>query len=147
MHSVTIPSELGKVQAAVIYCSDGRYGTATERFLQGSLSLPLYDRLVFPGGAGCLGSHPATWRAAEVLMEALRLLVSEHGLRRVVLVAHDDCAFYVKRLSIPAAEAKERQLADLRTAADRIRSCGVLEVEAWFAQRVEDGVRFEAVPL
>lgn len=147
MYLVKTPSEPSPIQAVVLYCSDGRYGTATERLLQRALSLPRYDRLVFPGGAGALGSHPAAWRDAEALLESLRFLVSEHGLRRVVLVAHDDCGFYSKRLGIPAAEAKDRQLADLRTAAGRIRSCGSVEVEAWYAEKAEDGIRFESVPL
>lgn len=147
MYLVKTPSEPSPVQAVVLYCSDGRYGSATERFLQRALSLPRYDRLVFPGGAGSLGSHPAAWRTAEALLESLRFLVSEHGLRRVVLVAHDDCGFYRKRLGIPPSEAKGLQLADLRTAAGRIRSCGSVDVEAWFAEKTKDGIRFEAVPL
>lgn len=147
MYLVKTPSEPSPVRAAVLYCSDGRYGTATERFLHRGLSLERYDRLVFPGGAGSLGSHPAAWRHAEAILESLRFLASEHGLRRVVLVAHGDCGFYLKRLGIPAAEAKKLQLADLGTAAGRIRSCGPVDVEAWFAEKTADGVRFEPVAL
>jgi hypothetical protein len=73
--------------------------------------------------------------------------VRTHDLRRIVLIAHDDCGFYGKRLGIAAADVEARQLADLRTAASRIRSCGAVDVEAWFARKCAEGVRFEPLTV
>jgi hypothetical protein len=139
--------ETHRIGAAAVYCSDGRYGEAMDEFLHEGLGLPRYDRVALPGGAACLGSHIAVWREAEVVSGELRFLIQSHELTRVILIAHEDCGFYRKRLGIPADEVERVQRADLHKAAARLRALAAgLEVECHFARRREEQVAFEAVP-
>ena len=62
----SIPFDESRIQAAAVYCSDGRWGGQMDEFLQGELALPRYDRLLVPGGAAVLAGG-ALWREAELL--------------------------------------------------------------------------------
>jgi carbonic anhydrase len=53
----------------------------------------------------------------------LEALVDAHGTRRIVLIAHQDCAWYRARLNDVSAETlRAKQIADLRRAASWLRS-------------------------
>ena len=45
------PYEPELIQAAAVYCSDGRFGKQVDDLLHHELGLPRYDRLAVPGGA------------------------------------------------------------------------------------------------
>ena len=64
-----------------------------------------------PGGAACLAGHLTSFREEEGLIEQLRFLLKVHGIERVVLIAHQDCAFYTERLHVSPkqVEAKQRE--------------------------------------
>jgi hypothetical protein len=142
----TIPFESERIRAAAIYCSDGRYGEQFDEFLHHALGLPRYDRVAIPGGAGCLAGHFSAHREEDATVEQFRFLVESHELDRVVLIAHESCGFYSKWLRVPTAGLRERQEADLRVAAERIRSMhSRLSVTGFFAARVSGHVRFEPV--
>jgi hypothetical protein len=142
----TVPFESERIKAAAIYCSDGRYGEQFDEFLHHALKLPRYDRVAIPGGAGCLAGHFSAQREEDATLEQFRFLVESHELDRVVLIAHESCGFYSKWLRVPAAGLRERQEADLRVAAERIRSMhSRLKVSGYFAVREADHVRFEPV--
>jgi hypothetical protein len=136
-----------RIRAAAIYCSDGRFGEQCDDFLHNALRLPRYDRLAAPGGAACLAGHFFAYREEEALLEHLRFLIAVHGLERLVLIAHQDCAYYTGRLHVPAGQLETRQRTDLQAAAERVRALARgLRVEAFFARKGADGaVRFEAV--
>ena len=82
-----------RIGAAAVYCSDGRFGEHFDDFLHNALNLPRYDRLALPGGAECLAGHFLAFKDEEALLDQL-LLIRVHGIERLVLVAHQDCAFY-----------------------------------------------------
>jgi hypothetical protein len=134
-----------RIHAAAIYCSDGRYGEQFDDFLHNGLRLPRYDRLAVPGGAACLAGHFLACREEDALLEQLRFLVRAHGLQRLVLIAHQGCAFYTEQLHVPLAEIEGRQRGDLFMAAERIRSIARhLAIGVFFARKLPDGkVRFE----
>lgn len=135
-----------RIRAAAVYCSDGRFGGHFDEFLHNSLELPRYDRLAVPGGAACLAGHFLAFREEEGLLEQLRFLVKVHGLERVVLVAHQDCAFYTQRLHVSPLKVETHQREDMRTAAQRIRrlASGLL-VDAFFTRKRPDGtIGFES---
>ncbi len=46
-----------RFDALVVYCSDGRFVTQCDDFLENSLGLTNCDRVVIPGGAGTLIGH------------------------------------------------------------------------------------------
>lgn len=136
-----------RIRAAAIYCSDGRYGDFFDDFLHNALELPRYDRLAVPGGAACLAGHFASFREEEALIEQLRFLVRVHGIERVVLIAHQDCAFYTERLHVSPLQIEAQQRDDLEAAVQRIRAVARgLTVESFFARKHADGtIRFESM--
>ena len=141
-----LPFEASRIQAAAVYCSDGRFGEHIDDFLHNALRLPRYDRLSIPGGAACLAGHFPSFREEYALMAQLRFLLTVHELRRVVLIAHRDCAYYAEGLHVRAERQFQQQVDDLVQAAHRIRSLSSgLEVDAYFASRTEEGVDFHVV--
>jgi hypothetical protein len=69
-----------------------------------------------------------------------------HGLNRVVLIQHQNCAFYTGRLKLEGFEVEQRQREDLAAAAAFVRRVtGVDRVDMYFARQLETIVRFEEV--
>ena len=138
-----------KIPAGVLYCSDGRFGDQSDQFLHEGLDIPQYDRVILPGGPGCLIGHDAAHVQAEGVLDDLEFLIEAHELERVVLIAHEGCAFYTELLGVSGAELEQKQREDLRAAAERIRERVTdLTIEAYFARRTPDGkIAFEPVPI
>ena len=140
--------DANRVGAAAVYCSDGRFGDQCDDLLHRGLQLPRYDRLALPGGPACLAASFPVYHVEQAVLEQLRFLVEVHRLERVILIAHQDCAFYTDRLhvSIERLEAKQRE--DLHRAGLRIRSLFErLRVDAYFARKRPDGgIEFESMP-
>jgi hypothetical protein len=135
-----------RIHAAAVSCSDGRLGEACDEFLADGLGLPRYDRLAVPGGAACLAGHFAARREGEAATGQLRFLVEAHELERVVLIAHEGCAFYLEQLRLPQLGLMERQFEDLRKAAATVAAFRRnLLVEAYFAHTGDGSVSFERV--
>lgn len=135
-----------RIQAAAVYCSDGRFGQQFDDLVVGGLGLPRYDRLAVPGGAACLASHFQTYREEQAIAEQLRFLIEVHGLRHVVLIAHENCAFYSDRLRVSPLQLETKQRDDMRKAVSRVRQLqSDLTVDAWFARVENLKVRFERV--
>jgi len=142
------PYEPQRIHAAAIYCSDGRVGEHFDDFLQNGLNLPRYDRLALPGGPAALADHPETKMEHAAVVDELRFLVDVHGLKRIVLIQHQNCAFYTSRLNLPGLRAEKQQLDDILSAADFVRkTTGVEYVEAYFARRFDAHIRFEPIEL
>jgi len=136
-----------RIRAAAIYCSDGRFGEQFDDFLHNGLDLPRYDRLAVPGGAACLAGHFQSLWEELGLIDQFRFLLKVHGLERVVLIAHQDCAFYTERLRISPQRLEAQQCEDLEAAAGRVRSFDrSLRVQKFFARKCPDGtIRFEPI--
>ena len=114
-----------------------------DEFLHEGLGLPRYDRMAIPGGGACLAGHMATFWQRTALERQLSFLIEEHQLRRVVLIAHDGCAFYKNRW-MGGRMIEEQQVADLKEAADCIQSWNPgIETERYFARKVDGRVAFE----
>jgi hypothetical protein len=75
-------------------------------------------------------------------------LVEAHALKRIVLIAHQSCAFYGARLLLSGRQQELVQRADLvRAAAVAQRVTGIGAVEGYFARLVDGAIRFEAVEV
>jgi len=141
-----LPFDAERIHAAAVHCSDGRFGEHIDDFLHNVLSLPKYDRLAIPGGAACLAGHFATYREEEALAEQLRFLITAHRIKRVVLIAHEGCAYYAERLHVSPLQLHSQQIADLEKAVDRVRSfASHLAVEPFFAYRDGERVSFQLI--
>src|SRR5262245_49033701 len=141
-----LPYEAKRIRAAAVYCSDGRIGEHFDDFLQNGLSLPRYDRVSLPGGPACLAGHQQAHLEQQGVVDELQFLVEVHGLKRIVLIAHQGCAFYATRLELKEPRLELVQRADLvRAAAFVHRVTGLDDIQAYFARLVENRVRFERV--
>jgi hypothetical protein len=140
--------ERARIHAAAMYCSDGRVGEHFDDFLQNGLALPRYDRVSLPGGPACLAGHPQAHLEEQGVVDEFKFLVEVHGLKRVVLIAHQGCAFYATRLDLKEPRLELVQRADLvRAAAFVHRVTGIDAIEGYFARLVEGRVRFERVDV
>jgi hypothetical protein len=80
----------------------------------------------------------------------LESLVEAHSTRRIVAIAHQDCAWYKERKVFGfKVDLRERQVADLKRVAARLReTLPDITVETYFARlegRNPERVVFEAV--
>ncbi|MBX3357848.1 MAG: hypothetical protein KF745_05410 [Phycisphaeraceae bacterium] len=140
--------EVSRMHAAALYCSDGRLGEHFDDFLQNGLSLPRYDRLCLPGGPACLAGHPQANLEEQGVVDELHFLVEVHKLKRIVLIAHQGCAFYATRLELKEPRLELVQRADLvRAAAFVHRVTGLNHIEAHFARLTDGKMIFESVPV
>lgn len=138
--------ESNRIHAAALYCSDGRLGEHFDDFLQNGLMLPRYDRLCLPGGPACVAGHPQAHLEEQGVVDELQFLVEAHKIERVVLIAHQGCAFYATRLDLKEPRLELVQKADLvRSAAFVHRVTGLDAIEAYFARLVNGTVCFERV--
>src|SRR5687768_821032 len=138
------PYEPERIHAAAIYCSDGRLGEHFDDFLANGLRLPRTDRVALPGGPAALADHPETKLAHDAVADELGFLVEVHGLERVILIQHQNCAFYTSRLGLSGFEVEVAQRKDLAAAAEFVRkTMQVASVETYFARRFDAAVRFE----
>ncbi|MHC4349319.1 MAG: carbonic anhydrase [Planctomycetota bacterium] len=146
VYESVVPYEDARIQAAAVYCSDGRFGEQCDDFLHNALGLPRYDRVAVPGGPACLAGHFAAYREEDAVKAQLEFLISAHKLQRVVLIAHQDCAFYTTFLDVSSVGLAEQQREDLLKAAARVQELGKdLRVDAYFALRHEALIAFEPV--
>lgn len=137
-----------RMHAAAIYCSDGRVGEHFDDFLQNGLSLPRYDRVCLPGGPACLAGHPQAHLEEKGVLDELNFLVAVHKLKRIVLIAHQGCAFYASRLELKDPRIELVQKADLvRAAAFVHRVTGLNAIDAYFARMSEGQISFESVDV
>ena len=136
-----------RIRAAAIYCSDGRFGEQIDDFLHNGLGLPRCDRLVVPGGVACLAGHVLVFREKHGLLEQLRFLLRVHDLQRIVLIAHDECAFYGEKLHVPTSRLEAQQREDLRAATKRLRSISrTVAVNSFLARKHPSGtICFESL--
>ncbi|GMV27223.1 MAG: hypothetical protein AMXMBFR58_32540 [Phycisphaerae bacterium] len=143
-----LPYERSRIHAAAIYCSDGRIGEHFDDFLHNGLGLPRYDRVALPGGPACLAGHPQAHLEEQGVVDELKFLVEVHGLKRIVLIAHEGCAFYGTRLELKDRRLELVQRADLvRASAFVHRVTGIDRLDAFFARLVEGKVQFESVEV
>jgi hypothetical protein len=143
-----LPYHTKRMHAAAIYCSDGRVCEQYDDFLQNGLKLPRYDRVALPGGPACLAGYSQARLEEAGVIDELKFLVDAHGLQRIVLIQHEDCAFYTTRLAAARASLECLQKADLVRAAYAVRNAMKMDtIDAFFARRSEHGVLFEPVEL
>jgi hypothetical protein len=74
-------------------------------------------------------------------------LIRVHALERIVLIAHQDCAFYTERLHVSPGKIEAQQRQDMEAAMERIRSLARnVRVDGFFARRgPASAIRFESL--
>lgn len=143
-----LPYNKDRVHAAAMYCADGRVGEHFDDFMQNGLKLPRYDRIALPGGPACLAGYSQARLEEQGVIDELNFLIEAHKLSKVVLIQHENCAFYANRLTVRPESMKQLQIADLTRAAYSIRHHTKLEkIEGYYLHLTPEGVSFEKVEL
>ncbi len=84
-------------QAVVVYCSAPRFQVAFDQFIEKELHLAKgqFIPLVIAGGAGVLAHPERLPKEFKFMRERFELFRRNYpSVRRVVLINHEDCAYY-----------------------------------------------------
>ena|SRR3990172_3402676 len=136
----------------VVHCSDHRFQAGLHEFLNGGLHLNgNYDLLVIPGGPQCLTLVEYLPKFSWAGWRWFRFLVEAHHLKRLILIAHQDCGWY-KGLPFhlhASSEPRQRQEEDLRRVRRALgQDFPGLRVELYYAGwEASNQVTFEAVSV
>ena len=139
MPSFQLGSKVNKspAEVLVILCSDHRFQAGFYEFLNLHLNLDEnYDLMAIPGGPQSLTLVEYLPKFAWASWKWFRFLVEQHGLKKLVLIAHQDCVWY-KSLPVHLhmfADPRQRQEADLRRARQiLIKELPELQVDLYYA--------------
>jgi hypothetical protein len=151
VYKSTLPWDPGRPDTVIITCVDGRWFHHFQEFARVKLGAgPRTDFVAVPGGIEPLTLVDLMPKDFNFLRRRIEALVESHGTRRIVAIAHQDCAWYRARKIGPVSlDFKDQQIRDLRRAAVRLREMfdGVT-VETYFASLSETppvSVVFDAV--
>jgi hypothetical protein len=137
-------------EVLVVHCSDHRFQAGIREFLNRGLNLgENYDLLIIPGGPQCLTLVEYLPKFAWAGSKWFRFLIENHELKRLILIAHQDCGWY-ENLPVhlhSSAKPRERQEEDLRRAHRALmRDFPEISVELYYAGWTpEDQVTVEPV--
>jgi len=123
----------------IISCVDGRWRPYIQEFVTDYLrTSPHTDFMAVPGGIEPLTLVDLIPKDFNFFRRRIESLVSAHGTRRIVSIAHQDCAWYLERKIGPfTVDLQERQLRDLRRASAWMREAFPnVKVETYFARRL-----------
>ncbi len=134
----------------VIHCSDYRFRKAFEVFLKEDFGIEYYDSLIVPGASQILSFMNFLPKFSAIFEKFANFLVEKHGIKRVILIMHEDCAWYhcfvPKYFSTKVAE-KEHQINDmLLTKRWAIKNFPDIAVEMFYASIIKgEGVTFSKI--
>ncbi len=146
-----LPWDPQRPEAVVITCVDGRWYRHFQEFAKVRLEAGLCtDFMAVPGGIEPMTLADDVPKDFNFFRRRLEALIEAHGTRRIVVIAHQDCAWYRARMETATPEVmRARQIADMRRAAAWLRArFEGLTVEPYFARRsgtTPEKVVFEAV--
>lgn len=118
MGTVQLGSKIkrGDTETLVVHCGDYRFQAGFSEFLNQTLNLNgNYDLMVIPGGPLSLTLFEYLPKYSWASWKWFRFFVERHGIRRLILIQHQDCAWYQ---TMPAHlhdfhELRQRQEQDL----------------------------------
>ena len=123
IHESRLPFCDEPIAWAAVYCSDGRLGDHVDDLVARRFEAGQFDRLAVPGGPAALVEHPPCFFETQSLTRQLQFLVEAHRLRKVLLIAHQGCQFYLDRLRVPPEELEAQQRRDLQEAPPASARC------------------------
>lgn len=132
----------------VVHCSDPRYQPHFQDFLKRGLGLDSYALLAVPGGPQFLTLAEYLPKFSWVGWRWMKFLVDLSKPRRVVLIGHDDCRWYLDARFMHAHEGNsDRQMADLRTLRTQFAErFPAVTIDTYFARLDGDEASFDRVP-
>lgn len=137
VYESSLPWNRERPSTVVISCVDGRWYQHVQEFARTHLEAEAgTDFLAVPGGIEPMTLFDLVPKDFNFFRRRIEGMVEAHGTRRIVAIAHQDCAWYRSRKIGPLTiDLRERQVGDLRRAASRLRDMfrGVV-VETYFAR-------------
>jgi hypothetical protein len=137
VYQSALPWDPERPDTAIITCVDGRWYHHFQEFARVQLNAgPRTDFLAVPGGIEPLTLIDLVPKDFNFFRRRLESLVAAHHTRRIVAIAHQDCAWYKARKIGPVSiDLKGQQIQDLHRAAARLREMfpGVA-IETYFAR-------------
>jgi hypothetical protein len=121
----------------IISCVDGRWRAQIQDFTVNHLKADLHaDFLAVPGGIEPLTLFDLVPKDFNFFRRRLEALLTAHGTKRIVAIAHQDCAWYKETKRFPFhVDLRARQIDDLKRVAARLRETfPELTVETYFAR-------------
>jgi hypothetical protein len=146
-----LPWNAERPDTVIITCVDGRWYQHFQEFARAHLKAgSRTDFMAVPGGIEPMTLFDLVPKDFNFFRRRVERLVESHGTRRIVAIAHQDCSWYRTRKIGPVTiDLRDRQIADLRRAASRLREmCDDVVVETYFARlsgTSPEKVVFEAV--
>ncbi len=129
--------DAARPDTVIVTCVDGRWYQHCQEFARVHLKAGARtDFMAVPGGVEPMTLFDLVPKDFNFFRRRIEGLVEAHGTRRIVAIAHQDCAWYRARQIGPfKIDLRDRQIADLRRAASRLREMfdGVV-VETYFAR-------------
>jgi hypothetical protein len=139
MPTFTANSTVNRTDAdvLVVHCSDHRFQAGIREFLDLGLNLgENYDLFIIPGGPQCLTLVEYLPKFSWAGAKWFRYLVENHELKRLILIAHQDCGWY-RNLPLhlhSSSNPRARQEEDLRRAHRSLRrDFSDLDIELYYA--------------
>ena len=131
----------------VVHCSDPRFQPHFQEFLRQKLGLDSYALVAVPGGPQFLTLAEYLPKFSWVGWRWMKFLMERTRPRRVILIGHHDCHWYMDgRFFHQHHAVADQQLADLRHVRDAIgERFGNLTIEAYFARLDGEEAIFEPV--
>jgi hypothetical protein len=131
----------------VVHCSDPRYQPHFQDFLRGELGIPRYALLAIPGGVQTLTLVDYLPKFAWSAWRWMKFVKNVANPARIVLIAHDDCRWYLDNRFARPAGARKTQIADLqRVRRAVVERFGPIQVDLYYATLADGHARFERVP-
>ena len=139
-----VAAEAGGNPVVVIHCSDPRYQPHFQDFLRSGLKLDRYALVAVPGGPQCFTLAQYLPKFAWAGWRWMKFLVNLTKPSRVILIAHDDCRWYIENRFASASDARDRQIHDLHRAQhDITERFGAVPIEVYYATLQDGAAHFE----
>lgn len=132
-----LPWDPERPATAIITCVDGRWFHHFQEFARVHLGAGARtDFFAVPGGIEPMTLFDLVPKDFNFFRRRIENLVEAHGTRRIVAIAHQDCAWYrTRRLGPFTLDLRGRQISDLRRSAARLRGMfRDVVVETYFAR-------------
>jgi carbonic anhydrase len=151
IYESVVPWNPKRPDTVIISCVDGRWREQIQDFTINHLKADLHaDFLAVPGGIEPLTLFDLVPKDFNFFKRRLESLLAAHGTKRIVAIAHQDCAWYKASKLFPfKLDLRAKQIADLKRVAARLHETfPELAIETYFARlagKDPDRVVFETV--
>lgn len=131
-------------QALVVHCADPRFQDAFRKFVTNELGITNYSPIIIGGGVHALGMQSFLPKNFKILWEQIKFFIKKQQLTQVIIINHEDCAWYEKMKGYhPKIDKLLKGKLDVLTAAKVILGdFPLVEVRAFWAALDGDEITF-----